>query len=381
MIHSRAIAAALTIAVALLAAPTADAIERHATPSNLTTVFSNARANDTILLASGDYGTFRGGIKPGMVTLAPEPQAHVTMELDFNPAANITITRVTITGGVITGSSTHDITIRSSNVPGQIWLDTRELQDSDVILSNDDFHDWDTCSSCGEARVFLTGGSQPSGVVIRESRFYGGLSDGIQNGSYGTKIIGNEFYGITPGSPSGVHADAIQLYGSSHTVIRGNYMHDMPEVPFIMAADGTDHELIEDNVVEGSSHGYPYITLFSDNSSIVRHNTFADGDCAFNIRCGVLRLGNKDSDDPGHGTIVKDNILGEISTEGATTVGERSNNLLANDSPSGPGEIRGRPTYVAGVSPRSRPGFRLAGGSLGVRRASDGLNIGARISP
>ena len=257
MINPRAIAAALTIAVALLAAPTADAIERHATPSNLTTVFSNARANDTILLASGNYGTFRGGIKSGMVTLAPEPRADVTMELDFNPAANITITRVTITGGVITGSSTHDITIRSSNVPGQIWLDTRELQNSDVILANDDFHDWDTCSSCGEARVFLTGGSQPSGVVIRESRFYGGLSDGIQNGSYGTKIIGNEFYGITPGSPSGVHADAIQLYGSSHTVIRGNYMHDMPEVPFIMAADGTDHELIEDNVVEGSSHGYP----------------------------------------------------------------------------------------------------------------------------
>ena len=362
MINSRAIAAALTIAVALLAAPTADAIERHATPSNLTTVFSNARANDTIRLASGNYGTFRGGIKSGMVTLAPEPRAHVTMELDFNPAANITISRVTVTGGVITGGSTHDITIRSSNVPGQIWLDTRELQNADVTLANNDFHDWDTCSSCGEARVFLTGGSQPSGVTIRNSRFYGGLSDGIQNGSYGTKILGNEFYDITPGSPSGVHADAIQLYGSSHTVIRGNYMHDMPEVPFIMGADGTDHELIEDNVVEGSTDGYPFITLFSDDSSIVRHNTFADGACAFNIRCGVLRLGNKDSDDPGHGTIVEDNILGEIQTEGSTTVAERSHNLLANDSPSGPGEIRGKPTYVGGATPQSYAGYRLEAG-------------------
>ena len=139
MINSRAIAAALTIAVALLAAPTADAIERHATPSNLTTVFSNARANDTIRLASGNYGTFRGGIKSGMVTLAPEPRAHVTMELDFNPAANITISRVTVTGGVITGGSTHDITIRSSNVPGQIWLDTRELQNADVTLQTTTF--------------------------------------------------------------------------------------------------------------------------------------------------------------------------------------------------------------------------------------------------
>jgi hypothetical protein len=217
-------------------------------------------------------------------------------------------------------------------------------------------------------------------VTIRDSRFYGGLSDGIQNGSYGTRIIGNEFYAIEPGSPSGVHADAIQLYGSSHTVIRGNYMHDMPEVPFIMAPDGADHELIEDNVVEGSTDGYPYITLFSDDSSIVRHNTFADGDCAFNIRCGVLRLGNKSADDLGHGTIIQDNILGEISVESGS-VARRSHNLLANDSPSGVGEIRGKPTYVGGASPRTYAGFRLKSGSLGLRAASDRTNIGARITP
>jgi hypothetical protein len=158
-------------------------------------------------------------------------------------------------------------------------------------------------------------------------------------------------------------------------------MHDMPEVPFIMAADGTDHELIEDNVVEGSSHGYPYITLFSDDSSIVRHNTFADGACAFNIRCGVLRLGNKDSDDLGHGTVIEDNILSKIQIEGSSTIARRSHNLLANDSPSGQGEIRGKPTYVGGATPQSYAGYRLKAGSLGLRKASDRLNIGARISP
>ena len=312
--NSRLIVSALAVAATLVSAPAADAVERTATPATLPSVFASAQGGDTILLASGDYGTFHGGMKPSPVTLTPQSGATVNMDIDFNPASNIVIDGVRISDALITGNATKSITIRNSDFPGQIWLDTRELVDSNVTLANDVFHDWDTCSSCGEARVFLTGGSQPSGVTIRDSKFYGGLSDGIQNGSYGTQIIGNEFYGITPGSPSGVHADAIQLYGSSHTVIRGNYMHDMPEVPFIMAADGTDHELIEDNVVEGSSHGYPYITLFSDNSSIVRHNTFADGACAFNIRCGVLRLGNKDSDDPGHGTIVKDNILGEIST-------------------------------------------------------------------
>jgi hypothetical protein len=375
----RWIAAAVACGSVLLLPAVADATERTANPATFSSVFNVARAGDVIRLASGDYGTFRGAMKPGKVTITRQPGAHVTMYVDFNPASNIAISGVTLRGGVITGADTRSITIRNSNVPGQIWLDTRELVNSGVTLANNVFHDWDTCSSCGEARVFLTGGSQPSGVTIRDSRFYGGLSDGIQNGSYGTQIIGNEFYAIEPGSPEGVHADAIQLYGSSHTVIRGNYMHDMPEVPFIMAADGADHELIEDNVVEGSSHGYPYITLFSDDGSIVRHNTFADGACAFNIRCGVLRLGAKESDDPGRGTIVEDNILGEISTEGSTTLAERSHNLLAADSPSGPGESRGRPTYIGGARPTSYANYRLASGSLGKGKASDGLDIGARI--
>ena len=372
-------ALAIAVAATLVATPAADAAEHPATPATLPSVFSSARGGDTILLASGDYGTFHGGMKSSPVTLTPQSGASVSMDIDFNPASNIIIDGVRISDAFITGSATKSITIRNSDFPGQIWLDTRELHDSDVTLANNNFHDWDTCSSCGEARVFLTGGSQPSGVTIRDSRFYGGLSDGIQNGSYGTRIIGNEFYAITPGSPSGVHADAIQLYGSSHTVIQGNYMHDMPEVPFIMAADGTDHELIEDNVVEGSSHGYPYITLFSDDSSIVRHNTFADGDCAFNIRCGVLRLGNKESDDPGRGTIVQDNILAEVNTEGATTLGERSHNLISNDSPSGQAEIRGQPTYLGGASPTRYGDYRLASGSAGKGKASDGLDIGARI--
>jgi hypothetical protein len=374
-----ALAALAAAAAALLMPRSSSAATLSATPATLDSVFDSAGTGDTIELASGDYGHFEGGIKPGTVTLEAAPGANVRMDLTFNPAANITVDGITVTGALLADSRTHDITIRNADVPGQIWLDTRELHDAGIVLANDVFHDWDTCGSCGEARVFLTGGNQPSGVTIRDSEFYGGLSDGIQNGAVGTRIIGNEFHDITPGSPSGVHADAIQLYGSSQTVIRGNYMHDMPEVPFIMAADGADHELIEDNVVEGSAHGYPYITLFSDDSSIVRHNTFADGDCAFNVPCGTLRLGAKQSDDPGHGTVVEDNILSEISTEGQTTIGQRSHNLLAHDNPSGAAEIRGLPTYVGGANPTSYAGYRLAARSLGQGNASDGLDRGARI--
>ena len=79
--------------------------------------------------------------------------------------------------------------------------------------------------------------------------------------------------------------------------------------------------------------------------------------------------------------MIQDNILGKIQIEGSSTIARRSHNLLSSDSPSGPGEIRGKPTYVGGASPQSRSGFRLKVGSLGVRKASDGRNIGARISP
>ena len=165
-------------------------------------------------------------------------------------------------------------------------------------------------------------------------------------------------------------------------MIRGNYMHDMPEVPFIMAADGADHELIEDNVVEGSSRRlsvhHPVLRRLLDRPP--QH-----------LRRRRLRLqhplrgpapGAKDSDDPGHGTVVKDNILGEISIEGSTTVASRSHNLLANDNPSGPGEIRGQPTYVGGANPQSYAGYRLKPGlaRLATRRAT-ASNRGARSRP
>ena len=375
----RGIAAVLASGLTLGIPAVANAKERNANPATFSRVFDSARAGDVIRLSSGGYGTFRGAMKPGEVTITRQPQAHVTMQVDFNPAANITISGVTLTYAHLADSRTHDIIIRNADVPGQVWISG--LYDSDVVLARNDFHDFEICSTCAEGRVYVTGGDQPSGVSIKDSRFYGGLSDGIQNGSYGTKIIGNEFYEISPGSSSGVHADAIQLYGSSHTVIRGNYMHDLPDVPFIMAGDGADHELIEDNVFAGSSGEYPFITLFSDDSSIVRHNTFSDGDCVFDIRCGVLRLDALDGDDPGRRTIVKDNILSSIAVEGPTTLAERSHNLLAHQNASGPGEIRGLPTYAGGASPRSYRGFRLKSGSRGFRRASDGLNMGARISP
>ena len=95
------------MAATLVAAPAADAVERTATPATLPSVFASAQGGDTILLASGDYGTFHGGMKSSPVTLTPQPGATVNMDIDFNPASNIVIDGVRISDALITGTATQ----------------------------------------------------------------------------------------------------------------------------------------------------------------------------------------------------------------------------------------------------------------------------------
>ncbi len=370
------IVAALASALTLVLPSAASAVS--ARPATLDSVFASATGGDTIELAAGNYGTFQGSPKSGLVTLAAQPGAAVRMELDFDGASNITIDGATITDAYL-GGSTRNITVRNSDIPGQVVFRTDELANANVLFERNLHHDWDKCDGCGEGRIFLPGdNSEPSGITIRNSEFRGGVSDGIQNGSNGTRILNNTFHDLEEGTPDGVHTDAIQLYGSRNTVIRGNYFYDLI-IPAIMSPDGADHEIIEDNVIQGDPDGYPYaVTLFSDDGSIIRHNTFADGPCHFNLPCGILRIGAKSGDPVGHGTVVEDNILGEISVE-AGSLARRSHNLIAHDQASGTAEIAGRPTYVGGPSPTTYAGHALARGSLGQGNARDGLDRGARI--
>jgi hypothetical protein len=380
----------LTLAVAFLALTPARGETLSATPETLGSVFNEAGPGDQINLAPGDYGTFDPGLKPDTtedqrIRVLGAPDHASVMELDCNPCSNVVIDGLTVTWAHFAHADDHNVVIRNSDVPGQVWLDTREVgstQPAKIRLRSNDFHDWDTCSSCGEARLWLTGGNSESGIVIRENVFRGGLSDGIQNGSTGTRIISNEFHSIECGSPSGVHTDAIQLYGSSETLIKGNYMHDQPCVPFIMAPDGLDHEVIIDNVVEGTADGYPYITIFSDDSSVIEHNTFAStvlDNCAFNITCGVIRVGYKEGqDDPGHGTIIRNNIGAETSIESGS-VEACDHNLWADPGGDCPDNLIGRPLYLGGLLPQTMAGYRLAPGSLGEGAATDGLDLGAGI--
>jgi hypothetical protein len=327
-------------------------------------------------------------MKSGQVIIRAQPGAAVTFDLlRFSPAANITVDGVTAKEIEIGGSETKNIVVRNSDVPGQTTFRTEGLQNANILFDHNVHRDWnktDACQ-CGEGRISLQGGgSAPTGITIQNSEFRGGMSDGIQNGSNGTKILYNTFHDLVPGTADGVHSDAIQLYGSSNTLIKGNYLHDIGAQQ-IMSPDGADHEIIEDNVFGPGD--YPYaITLWSDNGSIIRHNTMVPGSCWFHLPCGIVTLGQKDSCryadecDTGRGTVIENNIVADVAIgEGKADFTSQSN-LFQAASAKGARGLAGKPLFVGGANPTTYAGHQLAPGSPGRGTASDGGDRGIRVS-
>lgn len=364
---------ALTMMVAV--AP-ANAATLSATPSTFAQVFADAQPGDTILLASGDYGTFTGGMKSGEVTIKEADGASATMALDFTPASYITLEGIKHGHSEISGLSTHHITIRNADFNGaQLVLRTSNLANASILLDGNRHTNWTQGPGVGDGRIYLPGRveDQPSGITIQNSYFSGGEADGILNGSNGTRIIANEFAHLKEGA-SNAHTDSIQLYGSKNTLIKGNYFHDV-EVG-IMAADGADHEVIEDNVIEGAGLSAFKIHLFSDDGSILRHNTVVDG---------IIYYGKKSSCpypsecDESRGTVIKDNIAREVSLSNNQVPAEQGYNLLAQGYKTST-DILGVPVYVGGATPTTYEGHKLADDSLGQDNASDGLDRGVRFA-
>lgn len=368
---------------ATLPAP-ALAIERSATPSTFASVFSQAQAGDVVVLASGSYGTFSGGMKAGQVTIKPAAGATASMAISFYPATNITLDGLTITSAYVGDYRTKNITIRNSSFDRASIVfrsGSGGLENANILLDTNTHTNRDVCSGCYDGRISIVERSdQPTGITIQNSTFAGGTMDGILNGGNGVRILNNEFRNIQQTTSGDVaHTDSIQLYGSYGTVIRGNYFHDV--AVGIMCADECDREVIEDNIF--AVNGSPYaVQLLSDNGSRVVHNTFLDyGVCDYGLRCGVIYLGNKSVDPPSQGTVMKDNIITRACLCSGSTMGltDAGYNLFTETKLNGTGDLLARPVFVGGSNPQTRDGFRLALGSPGKGSASDGLDRGVRF--
>jgi hypothetical protein len=328
----------LAVVIALLAGATALAVAfvapaqgkrvRQANPGDLGSVLGKAHGGDTIVLASGDYGTFAGAAKKSTVTIRPAPGAHATIQLDLHTASHLRFVGLTVAGAKIRAPA-HDITIARSRFTAAAQIDATQMVGADILIDRDTFSGIDVCSDCYEGRVTVhgrEGQSQPVGVTVQNSLFNGGgNSDGIQVGAYGVRVLHNEFTGIH--MVDATHTDAIQLYGQSHTVVRGNYIHDAASG--IMAPDGTNHEIIENNVIrtDGSPRS---ITMGSDVGSIVRRNTLPSGSCWYHERCGTLFVGSGNSGTPSRDTIVENNLLGGLSIGEGSHLAVKHGNLIGS---------------------------------------------------
>jgi hypothetical protein len=273
-----------TIVVSVLAVTAAlvpgaaQATDFHATPSTFASMFSQAQAGDTVYLASGSYGSWNGGAKSGMVTVAADAGASASMA-----------------GGSF-GSSVRNITIKGVTFTGPV-----EVAPGSTPLNL--VFDGDTWGNVGhaahEGRLSIVGGGSAAGngVQVKNSTFGpGGCSDGIQDSSSGTEIgPNNEFKGIVQGGCS-EHADAIQPYASNYIYIHDNYLHDNEQG--IMSPDGVSTGYRITNNVIHTATGYPCMHLGDTRSGSVTHNV---------CRNGQIRVYGGNQNQASQNMVVRDN--------------------------------------------------------------------------
>ena len=154
------------------------------------------------------------------------------------------------------------------------------------------------------------------------------------------------------------HTDNIQRYGGSNAVVRGNLFKQTinGETQIMGAFDGTGGNLIEDNVVDVTSRPWA-VELYSDDSSIIRHNTFVyRTGCAYNMACGLIALDRKTGDDAGRNTQVYDNIATGFAIANGSTASRRDHNMIRSGA--GTGDFAGAPTFQGGTAPTTYAGYR-----------------------
>lgn len=347
----------------------------HATTSTFAANWTSASGGDTILLASGNYGTFNGGSKSSVVTIKPEASAGVTMIINFVPADHITIDgstgTFTIPGFQLTGAS--NITIKNSVMTDYSAV-SATITAANILIDHNTLNNIGGCTGCFEGRLEVIGNNNLSaiGVTISNNTFSGGCSDGVQvvGGAYGT-IIGpnNEFTGITQVGCDPIHADPIQFFGETNTVVTGNWFHDNGTGSGgIMTPDGSTNGTISNNVF--ASTGYAYaLNCGGCVGFTVSHNTVNASQ--------AIHFATSNEGDASSGNTAINNILqGGIQTQGTTA----DYNLLPSGSPIGSHDVIGTPIFVGGGTPGSYAGYQLASNSPGFGKANNGSDMGITVA-
>jgi hypothetical protein len=348
--------------------------ETPATPATLAKVYKQAKGGAVIRLAPGAYGAFHGGDRKSAPVVVRGPvRGTATMAVQLSGPQNVVVDHVRITEARLDGAA--DVTISRSTFTGMNVVDATRRR-ANILFTHDHFAAVDPCSECYEGRLTVKGDEHPDGVpvgvTIRDSRFGpGGTADGVQvvGTPYGVRIgPGNRFTGLAQSSaPDAAHTDPIQLYGSSHTVITGNWMSG--NSTGIMAPDGSDHELITNNVIQTT--GYPWaLVMGGAQGNVITHNTLPGPR-------GTIEVDTANGGDPSAGVVVRDNVMqGVINAHGGPATGVLQDYNLVLSGHREAHDVAGRPRFAGGARPRSYAGYALASHSPGHGRASDSGSIG-----
>jgi chitodextrinase len=340
----------------------------YATTANFGSQVSAASPGQIVCLASGNYGTWSGTNKA--IAIKATPGATPQMKFNFSSGdSGFTLDGMSGMGGSISGSASN-ITIKNSTFTSQVAV----TGNGAGIVFDGNTHN--NISGHATAHRFLAAGP----VTIRNSRLEGGGADGVRLATSAQVVIEDNLFLNIIDDGSGNHTDMIQWYGGSNAIVRRNLFKQTVsgETQVMGAYDGTGGNLIEDNVIDvtGRNAG---IELYSDDGSIVRHNTVVyRSPCPWSQPCGFIDLNRKSSNPAGRNTEVNDNIATAVTIQAGSTAARRDHNMVRQNA--GSGDFVGVPIFVGGASPTDYAGYKLAPGASGKGQASDGLDVGARIA-
>ena len=378
--------------------------------SGIATAVGHASPGAVICLTAGDYGALQldGISKSGMVVVRPAPGATVTVgPIGYSNSQNITLTggggtlQIAGISGDGAGSGSHHMAFTYATFTSGSTIYARGTNQV-ILFDHDTFNNLGTSVYEGRLSVVCQDcTASPVGIAISNSHFgNGGCSDGVFVGGggvnrnlYGLQIgPGDEFSGFAQGD-CGPHVDPIQFYGTSHTLVTGDFFHDNGDSSGgVMAFDGADHDTVTNSVFEGSTYAFS-VALEACDGCTATHNV---------ILSNNLDFGHKTGDPTSTNGIARDNVFaagaklsggdlanvtesynlcqGGARSPGRRPRGHRRVRTVGPNSCKSSTDIHtNSPVFVGGSNPLSFTSYAqyaLAPTSPGYHAGSDGKSIG-----
>jgi hypothetical protein len=347
--------------------------------TNLASAVSSAAAGSTICLNSGNWGStsLNGIVKTSYVTVRSTTGVGAIVVPTITGGTQfVRLSSLTIGGAAINGANTKHIAVTNSVFTQKMDINTIGFNNNDILIDGNTFNSIGSGGGTeGRLNVYWPGGpgTVAAGVTVSNNTFdKGGCSDGIQLGAYGVVVGPGNYFGSLPQGSCTEHVDAIQGYGQSHSVIRGNYFV-RPRV-CLGFYDGGAAEVFENNVFVGNGVDGTQcvIDLGSLTSTSFKHNTL------HNVS---PRVGGINSSAGGSGTYTENIMVSSSFKAGPSSACSSctfTHNLFSSGG-NGTNNLTGTPTFIGGSLPTTLAGWQLASSSIGYRAALDATDMGALI--